>query len=122
LADAGIITDLPPEYGGQGRSFSSTDLVSAALGSCMLTSIERVLQRAGHDPKKIKIALKKTLSENPKMIKSLSLQIFYPGQLSEVLLRKLERAMTQCPVKRSLNERIEIKTQFITGQAFPDPG
>lgn len=39
FADAEIITDLPPEYGGNGRSFSSTDLVSAALGSCILTSI-----------------------------------------------------------------------------------
>ena len=45
LADAEIETDLPPEYGGQGRSFSSTDLVSEALGTCTITSIGKILER-----------------------------------------------------------------------------
>ena len=115
LADVEIITDLPPEYGGEGKSFSSTDLVSAALGSCLLTSIDGILERAGHDPKKIKISVKKALSEKPKMIKSITVNIFYPDILSDKLLKKLEGAMKICPVKRSLNEQIEIRTQFFTG-------
>ena len=115
LAGAEIITDLPPEYGGNGRSFSSTDLVSAALGSCTLSTIVSILEREGYDPKKIKISVKKTLSENPKMIKAISLEIFNPEKFGGVLLTKLERAMATCPVKRSLNEQVEIKTRFITG-------
>ena len=101
LAGAQIITDLPPEYGGNGRSFSSTDLVSAALGSCILTSIDSIFEREGYDPKKIKISVIKTLSENPKMIKAISLEIFYPEKLGGVLLKKLELAIATCPVKRS---------------------
>lgn len=112
LAEAEIITDLPPEYGGNGRSFSSTDMVAAALGSCLLTSIENIVQRDGYDPKKIKISVIKTLSENPKMIKAISLQIFYPEKFDEVLLKKLDRAMATCPVKRSLNEQVEISIKF----------
>jgi putative redox protein len=119
LADAEIITDLPPQYGGSGRSFSSTDLVSAALGACILTSIDSILEREGYDPKKIKVSVIKTLSENPKMIKAISLKIFYPEKLGGVLLKKLERAIAACPVKRSLNEQVEIKTRFITGLDFP---
>ena len=115
LAAAEIITDFPPEYGGKGRSFSSTDLVSAALGSCTLTSIDSIFEREGYDPKKIKISVIKTLSQNPKMIKAISLEIFYPEKLGGELLKKLERAMATCPVKRSLNEQVEIKTLFITG-------
>lgn len=42
-----IITDLPPEYGGEGRSFSSTDLVSGAVGSCYFSTIEKILIRNG---------------------------------------------------------------------------
>lgn len=38
-----ITTDLPPEYGGKGRSFSSTDLVSAAIGSCYLGTVTLLL-------------------------------------------------------------------------------
>ena len=122
LAGAEIITDLPPEYGGNGRSFSSTDLVSAALGSCILTSMDSILEREGYDPKKIKISVIKNLSENPKMINAISLEIFYSEKLGGVLIEKLggvlieklERAIATCPVKRSLNEQVEIKIQFIT--------
>lgn len=109
-----ILTDTPPEYGGKGRSFSSTDLVSAAVGSCVLTTIDSILEREGHDPKLIKITIEKVLSENPKMIKTISLKIFHPNKLSEVTLKKLYRAMDTCPVKRSLNEQVEIKTAFVT--------
>ena len=115
LAGAKIITDLPPEYGGSGRSFSSTDLVSAALGSCILTSIDSIFTREGYDPKRLRISVIKTLSDNPKMIKTINLEIFYPEKLGEILIKKIERAMATCPVKRSLNEKVEIKTRFRTG-------
>ena len=85
------------------------------MGSCTLTSIDRIFEREGYDPKKIKISVKKTLSQNPKMIKAISLEIFYPKKFNGELLKKLERAMATCPVKLSLNEQVEIKTLFITG-------
>lgn len=110
-----IVTDLPPEYGGNGRSFSSTDLVSAAVGSCVLTTIDSLIERNGHDPKSIEIAVEKELAENPKMIKSIRLEIRHPDLFSSILLQKLERAMATCPVKKSLNTQIEVKTIFKTG-------
>lgn len=112
LADAEIITDLPPEYGGNGRSFSSTDLVSAALGSCILTSIDSIVEEEGYDPDKLEISVRKGLSENPKMISSISLDIFYPEELEPVLVQKIEQAIASCPVKRSLNECIDISYNF----------
>ena len=72
MAGAEIITDLPPEYGGNGQSFSSTDLVSAALGSCILTPIDNIMEREGFDSKKIRISVIKALSDNSKMIKAIS--------------------------------------------------
>ena len=115
IAGTEIITDLPTEYGGGGRSFSSTDLVAAALGSCTLTTIDGVFERAGSDPKKIKISITKVLSENPKMIKAISMEIFYPEKLDGTLIKKLERAAATCPVKRSLNKQIDIEIRFVTG-------
>ena len=114
LADSEIITDLPPEYGGNGQSFSSTDLVSAALGSCTLTTLDRILEREGFDPKKIKVTVTKTLSQTPKMIERIDLEIFYPEKLSGLLLKKLKNATKTCPVKRSLNPQIQINTVFET--------
>ncbi len=112
LAGSTLITDLPPEYGGDGRSFSATDLVSAALGACILTTIDNILERHGHDPNKVKISVAKTLSESPKMIRAIHLEIGYPEKLDHRLIQKLERAMATCPVKRSLNEQIEITSRF----------
>ena len=115
--DAEIVTDLPPEYGGQGRSFSSTDLVSAALGSCILSTIDTIFEREGHDPKKIAVKVTKRLSDRPKMIRSIDVEISYPDALSDLFLKKAGRAMNLCPVKRSLNESIEIRTRFTTRSA-----
>lgn len=115
LAGVEIITDSPPEYGGKGRSFSPTDLVSAALGSCTLSTIVNIIAREGYDPKKIKISVNKKLSEYPKMIKAISLEISYPQKFNDELLKKLKRAIETCPVKRSLNKQVETKIRFITG-------
>jgi uncharacterized OsmC-like protein len=53
------------------------------------------------------------LSQKPKMIKAIRLEIFYPEKFSDVLLKKLKNAAKTCPVKRSLNPQIQIETVFI---------
>lgn len=118
LAQADILTDLPPEYGGNGRSFSSTDLVSAALGSCTMTAIDGIIERAGHDPKLIKIQVSKTLGQAPKMISHIELVIGHPDPFDEKLLKKLMKAAQSCPVRRSLNAEVTIDTIFKTGEQF----
>lgn len=117
LAGTEIITDLPPEYGGMGRSFSSTDLVSAALGSCILTGLAPLLEREGFDPGNLRISIEKFVSKEPKRISAIVLAVFYPEKLSEVLVKKLERSAAACPVKRSLHEEVGITIQFVTGSA-----
>jgi len=108
LSGSEILTDLAPEYGGEGRSFSSTDLIAVALGSCILSTIDKVMERAGYDPKQIEVITTKTYTENKTMIKRISLEIFHPEKLGGVVLKKLERAIATCPVKRTLNEQVEI--------------
>lgn len=112
-ADAKIVTDLPPEFGGSGRSFSSTDLVCAALGSCTLTTIDKVLEREGYDPTMTKIKVTKELSQSPRMIKSIWLRISHPKSFNDKLIKKLKKAAQACPVKRSLNQSIAIHIEFI---------
>ena len=119
LADAEIITDRPPEYGGERRSFSCTDLVAAALGSCTLTSIDAILEREGYAPDKATVSVEKTISQSPAMLKAVRLEISYPEELSEKLLKKLERAAAVCPVKRSLSDQVEVEIRFRTGPVNP---
>ena len=39
----------------------------AALGSCVLTTIDSLIERNGHAPKLIKISVEKRLTENDKI-------------------------------------------------------
>ena len=113
LAGSEIETDLPPEYGGKGRSFSSTDLVSAALGTCTITSIARILEREGYDPELLRIEIIKELSQSPKMIKAIKLKVIHPITFHENLIKKLKKATKSCPVKRSLNSDVKIDIEYL---------
>ena len=107
LAGSEIVTDRPPEYGGKGRSFSSTDLVTAALGSCVLSSIHSIVENEGYDPYKIRINITKQLNQS--MIESIKIDITYPEILREELIVKLKEIVLSSPVKLSLNEKIKIR-------------
>jgi uncharacterized OsmC-like protein len=113
LAGSEIETDLPPEYGGQGRSFSSTDLVSAALGTCIITSIGKILEREGYEIALLKVEVKKELSQAPKMIKAIQLKIIHPKPFHQELIRKLKKATISCPVKRSLSDDVLVEIEYV---------
>ena len=114
LAGSEIETDRPPEYGGKGRSFSSTDLVSAALGTCTITSFSKILEREGYDLSLLRLEIIKELSQTPKMIKSIKLKVIHPKVFREDLIKKLEKAACSCPVKRSLSNDVDITIEYIT--------
>ena len=113
LNESTVTTDLPPEFGGKGRSFSSTDLVASAVGTCLLTTIDKVLVRAGYDSKKLEIKIEKVLSDSPKQIKRVDVKIFHPEPFSDVLIKKLYKAADTCPVKRSLNSDVDVSIKFV---------
>jgi len=103
-----INTDGPFEWGGKGRTFSPTDLVSAALGSCILSILEPVFERNGHDPRKLELNILKELSKKPMMIKSLKIDVSYPDKLEDSFQKKVLKVMEICPVKRSISSDVEI--------------
>lgn len=103
-----IETDLPPEYGGMGRSFSSTDLIAAAVGSCYLSTVEDILRRNDYDLDEVSLMVSKELQAQPKQVKAISMQLYLPKQPSEKLSIQLNKAINLCPVKRSLSKEVEV--------------
>lgn len=102
----------PPEYGGPGGAFSATDLLAAALASCIGTSLAPVASRHGIPPGSLSLLVEKELSDAPKRVARLTVIVRIPRAVDPILLRKLERAAAICPVHRSLAADIAVEVRF----------
>lgn len=110
-----IQTDAPKDNQGKGESFSPTDLVGAALGSCILTTMAIVAERDSIDFKQARAEVIKEMSlpPAPRRIAALKLKIFLPASLSDNQKRKLEATAHACPVHKSLHPDVQLPMEFI---------
>jgi uncharacterized OsmC-like protein len=99
-------------FGGTGASFSSTDLLAAALGSCIATDLEPVAARNGVPPESIQIEVDKVLSLKPKRIESIDVRVTLPPGTPELVATKLERAADHCLVHRALHPDLDVRIRF----------
>ena len=112
---AALQTDAPTDNGGQGASFSPTDLVATALGTCVLTIVGLVAERHGLDLRGATVEVTKEMVSQPlRRIGSLRTIITIPsGAIEDSTMRqRIETAARQCPVHQSLNHEIEIPIEF----------
>jgi len=101
-------TDAPVDNNGKGESFSPTDLVATALGTCMATLMGIVAQRHDLELKGMTIEVGKEMSKDlPRRISRLSVDIHVPLPKSHDKREMLERAALTCPVHHSLHPDIE---------------
>jgi putative redox protein len=113
---ATLRTDAPVDNEGQGRLFSPTDLVGTALGTCMLTIMGIVARRNGIRMEGATVKVEKHMSQNPRRIGRLPVEITVPGKLTAEQRQKLEAAARGCPVHASLHPGIESQITFV----YPD--
>ena len=104
-----IITDAPVDNNGKGEAFSPTDLVAAALGSCMITIMGIAAQKHNIDISGTSASVKKIMGSNPRKIDEVVIDISMSNHLNENDRKRLERAALSCPVHKSLNPDL-IKT------------
>ena len=107
-----ISTDAPKDNQGKGEAFSPTDLVAAALGSCILTTMAIVAERDGIDFKSAKANVEKHMTEKPRRIGELRVNLTLPAHLSPEQRRKLEETAKHCPVHRSLHSDLQMPLSF----------
>ncbi|HEY5313992.1 MAG TPA: OsmC family protein [Pirellulales bacterium] len=111
-----VLTDAPVDNMGRGESFSPTDLVATALGTCMLTIMGIVAQRDGIDLAGTRVKVTKEMVVAPlRRIGRLTLEFHVPAQLSEADQNKLQKAALTCPVHKSLHPEVEIPVEFHFG-------
>lgn len=106
-------TAAPVDNNGDGSSFSPTDLVAAALGSCMATVMAILARREGIPFAGASFHIEKHMRSDPRRIDSLPVRIRMPGGLTDAQKSKLERAARTCPVHRSLLPEVRKEVEFV---------
>lgn len=111
-----LTTDAPKDNQGRGESFSPTDLVATALGSCMLTVMGILARTLQIDIAGTTATVEKEMAAAPvRRIQSLKVRIHVPHALSEDNKLKLERAAHTCPVHKSLHPDVDAPIEFTWG-------
>ena len=107
-----LATDAPKDNEGRGESFSPTDLVATALGSCMLTIMGIVARRHEWPLEGAEVTVDKEMVADPqRRIGRLVVRFSLPDLPAEARA-PLERAALSCPVHHSLHPSTEVDVDF----------
>jgi len=108
-----IITDAPPDNNGRGEAFSPTDLVCAALSSCMMTIMGILANREGIDLTGLRSDVVKIMASNPRKIAEIQVTFTHDNLVAtDIQKEKLRRAALTCPVALSLSDSVKQTVEF----------
>ena len=108
-----LITDAPVDNQGLGRTFSPTDLVAAAMGTCMMTIMGIWARRHGVDLAGTTFSVDKRMSADaPRRIVGLDVRFDVATPLDAEQKARLEQMAKACPVHHSIHPDIECKLTF----------
>jgi putative redox protein len=108
-------TDAPVDNGGSGSSFSPTDLVATALGTCVMTILGLIADRHDLNLEGMTVRVVKEMVADPvRRIGSLKTTVTVPaGAVDDQSMRsRLENAAGKCPVHQSLHPDIDAPIDF----------
>ena len=108
-----ITIDAPVDNHGKGESFSPTDLVATALGSCMMTIVGIAAQRDNFNVDGTKLSITKVMANNPRRIAEIIIDLDFPkNNYSEKEKTIIEHAARTCPVALSLHPDVKQTLSF----------
>ena len=108
-----VVTDAPKDNEGKERSFSPTDLVATALGTCVLTILGINARRRGVDLAGARFRTAKEMAAAPlRRIARLVTVVTLPRSIGAEDRRVLEAAARTCPVTASLHPDVEAALEF----------
>jgi putative redox protein len=103
-----LSTDAPVDNQGKGETFSPTDLVATALGTCIATTMDIYARRKNIDLTGMRMTVIKEMTTSaPRRIARLATEIWLPIALESDPSRELERVALGCPVHQSLSETVQ---------------
>lgn len=111
-----LTTDAPKDNQGRGESFSPTDLLAAALGSCILSVMGIMARSLDLDISGTTATVDKEMAIAPlRRIKKLAVKIHVPHRLADEHKQRLENAAHTCPVHKSMHADVAMPIDFTWG-------
>lgn len=108
-----VITDAPTDNNGKGEAFSPTDLVCAALNSCMITIMGIKARSEGLSIEGMTSEIVKEMSANPRKISRIAITFTHDNlEASAHQKEMLKKAALTCPVALSLDPNIKQDVTF----------
>ena len=102
-----LTTDAPTDNRGKGESFSPTDLVATALGTCILTILGITAEEHGWNIDGARARVVKHMVADPqRRIAELEMVISIPRDPGPEARAVLEQAAGTCPVCHSLGQAV----------------
>ena len=113
LSGNALLTDAPLDNNGKGEAFSPTDLVCAALGSCMVTIMGIVAEREGISLEGLSWDITKIMQSDPRKIQEIQVAFHWSGAaFTPAISQKLKNAARTCPVALSLDPALTQTISF----------
>ncbi len=114
---ARIQTDAPKDNQGKGELFSPTDLLGAALGTCILTIMGILANKLKVDLKGLRATVEKEMAKTPsRKVGKIVIHIYCPSTFDPEITAKLEQAGIGCPVHHSLHPDVQQEMVFHWGE------
>lgn len=108
-----IITDAPVDNKGKGESFSPTDLVAGALGSCMLTIIGIKASEHGFNINGTRANITKIMASNPRRISEIVIEFYFlDNNYSKKEKQLIINSAKTCPVAKSIHPDIKLSVKY----------
>lgn len=110
-------TDAPVDNHGRGETFSPTDLVATALGTCYLTIMGIQAESHNINMKGTKVTvIKEMTAEQPRRIARLIAKVDFCKGIPFNKRGLFEAVALNCPTSKSLHPDVKIENEF----NFPD--
>ncbi len=112
-----FITDAPKDNHGRGESFSPTDLVATALGTCIITTMGIRARNDNVNFDGTTIAIEKHMSATPpRRIAKIVAHLAMCSGIPKEYRSTIEQIGHACPVARSLHPDVALEIDF----RYPD--
>lgn len=107
-----INTDAPKDNHGKGETYSPTDLLATALGSCMVTIIAIRANAKKINLGAVDFDIEKVMQSCPRKVSEIKLTIKMNKTLSSTEREYLEKEGLNCPVALSLHPELKQQVSF----------